>query len=420
MKQQDKRRYTEELIAELFPNESYDRVVDLLVKLRRLVPLSDDYKLKYLENLFEYVDGMINGDEITQLATFRYTSDLTRDSLQSLASSVHEQVLSSYREERRQLQAQVGLLEKELSDLAQSNYTLKKEEMDLKSSISELRDLKSSLESDIQKLKSEGYAQVEREIGDRRTELREEVASLNETKQSLSLHIEELKKLLSQYNAQVANLSSKVEVTWEPIKADDSIYNVFINGVDSYISSLEETYQKNTGATAEEAKVALKTNSSGVYSIKDIFGKIHSEDVKYALTVGAAIKNKELFRYNESKYAAQALENIVSNLRLPSYNKKFGTIGTSSLNSSTVPTDTQVLLRELYLQKMSAEALAKQQIAESQLMTLVNAFKQLMPESVNFRELLDSLEIGGLISYKDEESFSKTETDINPDSGFKL
>lgn len=43
-----------------------------------------------------------------------------------------------------------------------------------------------------------------------------------------------------------------------------------------------------------------------------------------------------------------------------------------------------------------------------------------MPESVSFSELLGSLEIGGLISYKDEKSVSKTETDINPDSGFKL
>lgn len=374
---------TKDDIEKVFYGESYYRTLDLLEKARRLVPIGDESKAHYLLTLIEFVDGLINGDEITELTTRTYMSNMAKDSLEKIVHDVHERTLEVFLEQRATLQ-------KEVSSLSNSKEGLTSQVEDLEQRKSSLLEQTSSLGIEVAQLKKEladlkqnGFKEAEVQVQARRQELKDEIARMEETKKGLESYLDDLKKSVSSYNSVIDSLAKGTEeVVWEKVKDNDPIYGITGNNMGVYIQNLKKEYMRKTGCSEKDCTTAFNTNALVLETLYYLMKRIDPD-----LTLGYILTMDEDDLYEGDVSRRNSLIKAVEVLKLPVYQPKRENIDAYILKPKTVPTNINVMLRELYLQRTLAEEMTKRQIVEAELRSVLNVLMAVAPKDYDFSSL---------------------------------
>lgn len=374
---------TKDDIEKVFYGESYYRTLDLLEKARRLVPIGDESKAHYLLTLIEFVDGLINGDEITELTTRTYMSNMAKDALEKIVHDVHERTLEVFLEQRATLQKEVSSLSNRKEGLTSQVEDLETRKSDLLEQTSSLGIEVATLKKALEDLRQNGFKEAEIEVQAKSKELKDEIARMEETKKGLESYLDDLKKSVSSYNSVIDSLTKGTEeVVWEKVKDNDPIYGITGNNMGVYIQNLKKEYMRKTGCSENDCTTVFNTNALGLETLYILMKKIDPD-----LTLGYILTMDEDDLYEGDVSRRNSLIKAVEVLKLPVYQPKRENIDAYSLKPEAVPTNINVMLRELYLQRTLAEEMTKRQIVEAEMRSVLNVLMAVAPKDYDFSSL---------------------------------
>lgn len=373
----------------LFPGESYEKILAFIEKIKRLVPINSANKIGYLEEVFSYVNDLINGDEIHQYCSSTGSvSKYAKIAFQEIIHDVHEQELESFRRERRELQTEVNslsdrkeILSKEVDGLEIRHRELKEQTGNISLELAKLlKELKDKEEN--------GIKEVNAAVDNEKKRLQDEIAYLNSTKENLTLAVSDLKKSLNDYNNIIAELDRpKESVIWVPIKGTDPIYNTNAETIDSYIKQLKLAYKDKTGSTDEQCEAAFAQNANLLNEFANEL-KTFNNDIPACASVNAIICHDKWGVVAQK--GADKLRSILKILKMPVYQTVKDNIDSHSVGLDTVPNNINAMLRELYFQRIALEAVAKQRILEAELKSVVGLLIDVAPQNYDFRNLVET------------------------------
>ena len=385
-------------IESLSSKPSDESIINLIKQIKRLIPITDQDKMWKMKLLIEFVDGLINGDDITQYTTSSMMTPLAKKALSDITRDAQESTQASFIEER-------NTLRKELTDLQTEKSKLEESVRFLSTQKKELLEKTVFLETEITRLNEEARS--------KQKSLEDEIASLNANKAALSKSIEELKKLLNSLTTTVSKLStakSKCTVTWEPINKTHIIFSANKDNIDEIIKSLKLEYVENTGVSAETCEQHFNTHCPGLSSLRKLtniidFSRVHKGNIMSFLNRSHLINSD----YDMAVYSS--ISETLSRLRLPNY--KFSPIYENNIDSmcvtpDTLPTSVQSMMRELHFQRIALEAISKQKILEAELKTVLNVLAQVAPKDYDFSSLEKQLASLDEININESESSKLT------------
>ena len=322
-----------------------DNYLQLIKKLKALLPIECSDKIKALEEVISYVSAILYCDDLHQFATFNYYKKYAIDALSELIAYVQEHSIDNY-----------GL---------------------------ELALLKEEIEKAI--YEKEQYLIEISELTDEREKLQSEVKILKDEKDALSLENCELKKSLDNYRNMMQACNGDCQVVWENVTDDNPIYAVIPTDIADYIYKLKQAYRYKLGISEEECESDFILNSAGLLELQKLllsFEKYNDKPISYL------IENTSYLGIDIGR--ACSLKKLMPNIKLPRIIKKQNALLDVNLTSSDGNLDG--LLRELYFQRMALDALAKQRIAEVQLSSLIAALKQTLPNNYDFNQITQILD----------------------------
>lgn len=381
--------YEKKDIEELFPGESYYKAINLIRKVKRLVPVTSKSSIDYLETIISYVDGLINGDDIYSYTTFTYASKYAKIAFKEITSEVHDQILDEYRRERAELQEEVSDLSNKQQVLASSVEDLEKRKKDLQEQSGVLSVELAAIKKELEDLRQNGIARVNAEVASAKENLDKEIAALTQTKEGLNSSINELKAMLSEYSGTISKLNGEdSEVIWKPIDNNDPIYNTNHRTIASYIESMKIEYMDKTGVSREICDKEFSKYMPGLTQFIDLLKDFTNPEVIACSSLKAIIEHEN---WTTSAYhKALSLMSMLKTFKVPSYQLKHSNIDVQSLSVDTIPTNINAMLRELYLQRMAIEAVTKQKIAEAELKSVIAVLKTVAPKDFDFRSLISA------------------------------
>lgn len=380
----------------LFPGESYEKTLAFIESIKRLVPINSDNKIGYLEEVFSYVNDLINGDEIRQYCSSTGpVSKYAKKAFQEIIRDVHEQELESFRRERRELQTEINSLSDRKETLSKEVDGLERNNRELKEQTGNISLELAKLLRELQDKKENGIKEANAAVDNEKKRLQDEIASLNSTKENLSVAVADLKKSLNDYNNIITELDKpKESVIWEPIKEDDPIYNTNAETIDSYIKQLKLVYKDKTGATDEQCEDAFEQNANLLNEFACTLKAFKiSEHSSYATVKGIikCVSNITWKDYHpKEKGIVKKLCATLKILKMPVYQPVKGNIDSHSVELDTVPNNINSMLRELYFQRIALEAVAKQRILEAELKSVVGLLIDVAPQNYDFRSLVET------------------------------
>lgn len=176
---------------------------------------------------------------------------------------------------------------------------------------------------------------------------------------------------------------------WTKINSDDPIYNTNYHSIDDYIHSLKLIYQEKTGCTWEQTELSFKKNCPELTPLANLIKSFNNKDTPSTASLRIIIKTPNWDA--RGKHKAAAIIALLGTLKLPIYGE------TKQLPSipriSTIPENMNLLLRELQFQKITLEAIAKKQIAEANLLAVINLLAKFIPSEIDLNELLSQYNI---------------------------
>lgn len=357
-----------------------------------LIPVGTRYRMWYLELLINYVDGIINGDDIRQYTTSKYMTSLARNSLEEIMHDVQAKVLSSYREERSELKSKVESLLSQRQLLEESIERLLFRKDELFTQNTSLGEEVTRLSRQYENLKNNGMNQIEEEFRERKESLELELIKLRDEKDALSNSVSELKRLLDNYTSIIREISKpkgRCEVTWETIDKDHPIYRTNYNSIKAFIESLKMEYMDNMHVSEDICEREFAKHAPTLNVIYDnlinlnrkdpIFSSINNLDKNFG-----GLFDSEKLRFNQ-------ILTSLSILKLPKYRIVSENIDSISVNANTLPNNLQSMLRELHFQRIALEAVSKQKILEAELETVLGVLQSVVPDDYDFTSMNERL-----------------------------
>ena len=208
-------------------------------------------------------------------------------------------------------------------------------------------------------------------------------------KDNLTTATGELKTLLANYNHTILKLlgdESNNSCTWEPVSKDDAIYNTNVYTIDKYVKSLKRTYQEKMGVSEKKAEKDFKMHCPGLTEFVSILKEFTNK-----IPECASVTNIINFdNWNEkANFDVQRLIATLKLLKMPAYSpKKISNIDSYSITPDTISNNMNIMLRELHLQRVAMEAVAKQKILEAELKSVIEILKNVVPQDFDFAPLL--------------------------------
>lgn len=379
--------YAKKDMEDLFPGESYYKAIDLIKKVKRLVPITSKSSIDYLENIISYVDGLLNGDDIYSYTTFAYASKYAKEAFKEITDEIHEHALEEYRRERAKLQEEVSTLSTKQNVLADSVEELEKRKNDLQQQLGLVSVELAAKKKELDDLKQSGINQVNKEVSSIRERLDNEINSLTRSKKSLESSIEELKKMYDSYSVTVSELcKERTEITWKPVSNNSPIYNTNYRTIESYIESLKIEYMDKTGVSREVCDKEFNKNCPGLSQFIEVLKSFCFTDIPACSSLKSIISKDDWSSSFHQK--ADSLNSMLKLFKFPCFQPVVSNIDTCSLTRETIPTNINSMLRELYLQRIATEAITKQRIAEAELRSVIAILKTVAPKDFDFRSLL--------------------------------
>lgn len=231
--------------------------LNVVKRLSNIAPFGKTDKIKHLEELLNYVEVMINGDDIAQFCSNTTLKVYAQNALQKLIADAHNKELEKYKNVKQKLLEEISQLQNNQTNLLEKNEELEDVNSDLSSKFDELsnryHDLSNdteALEAKKQQLINEGEEAVKKQIEEdraimiaefdkEREELQQQIETLKEQKAQLEENAVEAKQVLETVSQTVLSMSktdstdSKVE--WKRITEDDPIYNTNYKTIEKYI-----------------------------------------------------------------------------------------------------------------------------------------------------------------------------------------
>lgn len=374
-------------IQELLSEEDDIMVVNLISRIKRLVPNWTEKKVEYLYEIITFVDTLLNGDEITTTVLYE-SSDLkyAKKALQELLEAIPKEKLEEYNKEKMAVKKEVSSLINKRENLTQEVDTINKKKDDLQEQNRWLLEEKNKLQKEIEELKNNSIKQAEEEIAAEKTKLQEKIKLLKKEKDDLVVAIEELKNNFNMYTSNISSITEMESVTWEPIKDDDPIYETNYKTIESYVNAIQMEYMDRTGASKEVCTREFNKYCPGLDELI-VSVKYFSDSSMKATTSIREILQYEYWVSN-CEHIANSIRAILKTLKFPKYHQKVTNRDVQSVTTDTIPKNINALMRELYFQRMALEATAKQKFAEAELNTVIGFLESMVPEGLDLTELL--------------------------------
>lgn len=239
----------------------------LVEHIRSIVPQSENERLRYLEVLLKYLDGIISGDELYR---FIMHNDYTEEAKVAL-TELMQAAKGPQQELIIRLKREVARLRQEALDYAE-----------------EIR-LGKSARAEKEKLSSEiGEMQAKKERLEREIEL-----------------LEAKRKLLIEENSKL--LSASQEVEWTPVSEKDNVlYSCTPNNIRTTVEEMTKAFAAQCGITSELARQEFILRSPGLYTLIDLMEK-HRR----------FLGNSPLSSLQDFAGIYEALPSIMKNISLP-------------------------------------------------------------------------------------------------------
>lgn len=377
-------------MEKLFPREeSYDRAIDLIRKVKRLVPITSKSGIEYLETIIDYVDALINGDDIHSYLTFKHISKYAKEAFEEIMTEVQGRILEEDKKERAALKEEVCTLSNKQQALTSSVEGLENRKRILQLQAGQLSVEVETTRKELDDLRQNGIARANEEVSSVREKLNEEITTLTETKENLNTSIQELKKILSDYNRTISKLNEQDNaVEWKPLEKDDPIYYANHMTIRNYIESMKIKYMDEMRVNREVCDREFDKNMPGLKEFIELVETFNNVEVVGTASIRAAIKN--VLWTDSAQRKVNMLVGMLKTFKVPHYQSKQTDITTQGLSADTLPTNVNTMLRELYLQRMVVEAVTKQRLAEAQLESVVAVLKAVAPENLDLRSVVST------------------------------
>ena len=310
---------------------------EIVKRLKTLMPIECEDKLKSLEEIISYVSAILYGDDLHKFAEYNYYKKYAIDAIDELILYVQGHSLDSFCEE-------LEMLKREISELTE---------------------------------KKEKYGEDISDLEKERDILLTEVGELRREKNALLDESEKIKNSLDNYNLIMASDNSS-EIVWEKVDSNNPIYGICPSKIHDYVMKLKLAYMHKLGISEEECDSDFMLNSSGLFELETFLRSLESKYYYKSISflIGSVDCLKPLDIY--------ALKNIMNNIKLPKVLRK----KTSLYSMSSKDSNISQLLRELYFQRMALDAIAKQKIAETQLYSFLEIMKEIVPENYDISQVI--------------------------------
>ena len=396
-------------LRKLFPNASSCDLTDLIFQVQKMLPFSSDKeKIKKIVEVFTYLDGIINGDDIRSYTTYQYLSKFAKQGIEELASLMQSEYLTRYREEKSSLENAIVKLKRQLSVLRQtgltletSNATLQKENKVLNFRRTQLKADVDSLDCELQDKKENGIHQLYMAISFEREKLNSDIESLRKDRDILRASIEELKQIINSYDKIIESMlvPQNQGVVWSPISQDSPIYNLNKDSIDAYINSLKLRYCDCIGLSFEACEKEFKKNCPELQAFATTLKQFSNPNAPIS-SVREIIEYKY---WDESAYSyVNQLKALLKNIKLPVYTKLDKNEMDGMYSKSTLSSNLEYMLREIHFKKIAAEAVSKQKILEREIDLLIGLLNQYLPNGLTYEELTLSINKPTDLSETDE------------------
>lgn len=371
------------------PREYHEDQVSLYERVISNIPGLASTKLidkeTYLWQLLEYVDAMISGDDIQQIASYNYSSKTAQKALKELSQSIQVDLLSYYREKRRELKDEIATLEGKKQEYTQCVESLKENRETLESEVTALDSKLAEIKGKLETLRINGLTQVEEEIKAKKRELISELDLLRKESKALQEANEKIKKSISTYNKTTMALLADGEVTWETVSRKDAIYQVTPENVQDYIGNVKKAYMTKMGISQEECDIDFTLNSPSLEMFAHL---LKSSFYEYSDWAVSSIIDETWLTYSYAN-KAQVLKETLSNIKMPKITKKSLTVnGSQTVSNGNI----ESALRDLYLQRLLIESITRERILEAELNTMIQLLRQYVPAQFDFNTLITTYE----------------------------
>jgi len=265
----------------VFPEANESDFLELLIKLKSLTSsyITDKEKVRYLLNLLNYLDGIINGDNINEFATYQYMTPLAKKALKELVDEIHGNILESYKMQKVSLQTEVQQLQQDYDNLSIEVNELSEARSFLQSETKEMNEEYIKLTASLQDEKENGMAKVHSDVAAEKEKVQAEIAKLQSEKESLTKVIEELRNSLNTYSAKIARLNKPQEsVVWNTIESNHAIYNANATTIDRFIEGLKLEYMEKTSCSSEECDKVFAANAPELDSFAELLKNVNFDE----------------------------------------------------------------------------------------------------------------------------------------------
>lgn len=356
-----------------------NEIIRLANRLTNIAPIGSEDKVEYLSDLLQYVEAMINGDDISKLYSNITLGTYAQTALSKLIQASHKQELDTYQKAKNDLLEGISQLQARQQELLAQNSECETINADLQGKVSEL----SEKWSDLQKQIDEGKDSIDKELAEYREQstkdLDREIQAKRAELTELEAKNEEAKQTLLDFKGKLANVisgqSSKIVVTWQAIHEDDPIYNTNSLTIEAYINSLKSEYIEKMHCSEQECDRIFEQKCPGLKEFIKIVKK-------FSRTNETASSVRTIISYTWSGYA-QYLENFLKIFKFPKYIEK-GLDSLVDFQPQGISGNLQQMLENFYWQKKAAEAIAAQKIAEAELLAVVSIFKGAISPDYDF------------------------------------
>lgn len=253
------------------------------------------------------------------------------------------------------------------------------------------KDFTRKLELEIERIRKEKEASL-LTLSDKVKSYTDEIIVLEKREKELNGLIEELK---GKYNEtirsieDILNRKNDITVSWNKISKDNPLYSANNETIASYIATLKKSYMEALSVSKEKVDSDFAIHAPGLMLLQSII---------------APYSKKESIReiINSNTTSAKSLSTIMASIELPVYQNR---VDYNLAQGKIDISNTSLMSREIRLQQMALEAIAKQRIAEEQLDQALKILLPLIPDSINLEEVLgnaSTIESGMILAKRNE------------------
>lgn len=349
--------------------------------------VSSQNKIENVIPIFDYINTLINGNEMTKTISGDYQKKYAVEALEKIAKDIQQTEKAKQIEELNRLKEQITSLAKKESslkviiddyqrhvdDLTNTKELLEKE-------IASYKNEEKNLENKLKNMEVQGKREIENKLEKDKKEKEKELSIINEKIISSKKTLNEIQASIEKLN-KIINTSNNEVVVWGKVTKDSDIYKTNYKTIRDYFRSKKRAYEKYTGVSSEQifdekcpgleqfiSAVEEFTNSSSI-----------NEIINYSFAA---------YHYDN---LAKFIASYLSMIEIPEFREKQSNDTIVSKTPKDLPENLQLFNQYMHYQEIAVNALAREKIMETKYNSLLSFISKFLPKNSNDLETFDAL-----------------------------